>query len=131
MAVKDRNVLPSAVVASDKQLFVLVTAVSQTSQVAYKYTPGYDFQLTRVRSYCLTKAGAVSYVVKAGGRTAVSAGVFTAATEVGATLSATLANIQGSSTEAITVEYTTDGTGALTNGFLVLEFRSRHMNGES
>jgi hypothetical protein len=57
--------------------------------------------------------------------------VFTAATEVDNTLSTTLANIQGSSTEAITIELTTDGTGALTNGVLTLSSRPRPMNGEA
>jgi delta 1-pyrroline-5-carboxylate dehydrogenase len=47
-------------------------------------------------------------------RTAASV-VFTAATEVGQTLSTTLANIRGSSTEAITVVLTTDHTGVLAN----------------
>lgn len=130
MAVKDKNVLPSAVIASDKQVVAIVTAVSQTGVVAYSYTPGYRFQLTRVRSYCRVKAGAVSGAVKISTRTAVTTVTFTTATEVAQTLSTTLANIQGSATDAITIEYTSDGSGVLTNGFAILEFRPLGMNGE-
>lgn len=130
MAVKDKNVQPSAVIASDKDATEIVTALSLTSAVVYAYTPGYDYQLVRVRSYCRTKAGTATFVVKVGTRTAVATGVFTAATEVGATLSTTLANVQGSSTEATTIELTTDGSGVLTNAKVYLEWRPRHMNGE-
>ena len=130
MAVKDRNVLPTAAIASKAQSVEVVTAISLTSAVVHSFTPSVDYQITRVRSFCRTKAGAVSFVVKVGTRSAVAAGVFTAATEVGATLSTTLANVKGSSSEAVTIELTTDGTGVLTNGRIVLEFRPQHMNGE-
>lgn len=131
MAVKDKNVQPAAVIASDKDATEVVTAISLTSAVVYAYTPGYDYQLVRVRSFCRTKAGTVTFVVKVGTRTAVATGVFTAATEVAATLSTTLANVQGSSTEATTIELTTDGSGVLTNAKVFLEWRPRHMNGEA
>lgn len=108
----------------------LVTAVSQTDLVAFKFTPGFRFEIVSVRSYNAAKAGTISYKVKAGTRTAVSAGVFTAATEVAATLSTTKANIRGSSSEAISVEYTSDGSGALTNGFVVIVYRPWPLNGE-
>lgn len=130
MAVKDRNVLPSAVIASDKMAVALIVATGQSGVVSFKYTPGYAFQITRARTYCLTKAGAVAGNLKVGTRTAVALTI-TAATEVAHTLSTTLANVQGSASEAITVEYTTDGSGALTNGFVIIEFRPRPMNGEA
>jgi hypothetical protein len=129
MAVKDRNVAKDAVVASDKAVVAIITAISQAGVVAFKYTPGYAFQVTRVRTYNLAKAGAVSGNLKIGTRTAVAL-TFTSATEVAHVLSTTLANVQGSASEAITVEYTTDGSGVLTNGFVVIEFRPRPMNGE-
>jgi hypothetical protein len=129
MAVKDRNVAKDAVVASDKAVVAIVTAISQTGVVAFKYTPGYAFQVTRVRTYNLAKAGAVAGNLKIGTRTAVAL-VFTTASEVAHVLSTTLANVQGSASEAITIEYTTDGSGVLTNGFVVIEFRPRPMNGE-
>lgn len=130
MAVKTRNVLPADPLAKDKISVALIVAISQTGVVSWKYTPAYDFQITRVRTYCLTKAGAVSGNLKVGTRTACTL-TLTAATEVSNTLSTTLANVQGSSTEAITVEYTTDGSGALTNGHVIIEVRPQHMNGEA
>lgn len=130
MAVKFSNVKAGDPIGTERFMATLVTAISQAGVVSHSYTPGYDYQLTRVRSYCLLKAGTVTFVIKVGARTAVATGVFTSATEVGATLSTTLANVQGSSTEAITITYTTDGSGVLTNGSLLLEFRPRHMAGE-
>lgn len=109
----------------------LITAISQTGVVAYSYTPGYAFRLVRVRSYCLLKAGTVTAQVKVGTRTAVTTVSFTTATEVAQTLSTTAANIKGSATEAITLNYTTDGSGVLTNGFVILEFRPYPMRGEA
>ncbi len=131
MAIKDRNILPTAAFAKDRMVVPLNPAVSLTSAVMHSYTPGFRFIITRVRCFVRTKAGAVSYVVKVGGRTAVATGTVTAATEVGATLSATRANLIGSATEAITVEVTTDGSGAVTDGKIVIEFRAMPMIGEA
>lgn len=131
MAVKDRNVLPSANFAISRLVVPVVTAISQTSVVAFTYTPGFAFQIVRVRSYNKAKAGAVAGVLKVSTRSAVAAVTFTTATEVAQTLSTTLANVQGSATDAITLEYTSDGSGVLTNGGIVVEIRPQHMNGEA
>jgi hypothetical protein len=131
MGVKDRNVLPAAAIAKRVTEAFVNPPISQASIVVFSYTPGYRFQLSRVRSFCRTKAGAVSFVVKVGGRSAVAAGTLTAATEVAQTLSTTLANLQGSTTEAITIEMTTDGSGAVVDGRIILEFRPRPMDGEA
>src|SRR4051812_49342950 len=85
----------------------ITTAINLTSAVVYSFTPGFRFRFARIRSFCRTKAGAVSAVVKIGSRTVASI-TFTAATEVAAALSATLANVIGSATEVITIELTTD-----------------------
>lgn len=108
----------------------IVTAVSLTSAVVFSFTPGYKFVIERIRTFCRTKTGTVTAVVKVGTRTAASI-TFTAATEVAQTLSSTLANIRGSNTEAITIELTTDGTGALTNGNVTITFRPRPLAGEA
>lgn len=108
----------------------IVTAISLTGAVVSSILVGYKFEIVRVRSFCRTKAGAVSYVVKAGARTAVSAGVFTAATDVAATLSTTKANLRGTASEAVTIELTTDGTGALTNGKVLIWIKPWPLNGE-
>lgn len=131
MGVKDRNVIPTSYLARKITEIAVNPAINLTSAVVCSFTPGFKYQLVRVRSFCRTKAGAVAFVVKVGGRVAVTTVTMTAATEVAQTLSTTLANIQGSTTEAITIECTTDGTGALTDGRLFLEWRARPLDGEA
>lgn len=126
---RDQNVHKNAHFPKRNVTVALVTAISQTGVVAYKFTPGFAFQFVVVRTYCLLKAGTVTATIKVGGRTAASL-TFTSATEVTPTLSTTLANIRGSSTDAITIEYTTDGSGVLTNGFVNIVFRPRPLNGD-
>lgn len=122
MRIQDKHIHPSAAFAQQRLVAPLVTVVSLTSAVVFSYLPGYRYQITRIRSFCRTKAGVVTAVVKVGTRTAASI-TFTAATEVAQTLSATLADLRGTATEAITIELTTDGTGALNNGHIVIEAR--------
>lgn len=129
MKIRDQNVHPSANFAKEVIPVRLITAISQTSVVAESYTPGNKFQIVKVSSWCSAKAGTVTAVVKVGGRVAASV-TFTAGTENVPTLSTTLANLRGSATEAITVEYTTDGTGALTNGMINIVYRPRPMAGD-
>jgi hypothetical protein len=130
MAVKDTNIHPNARIGVDRISAAIVTALSLTGAVVWSFLPGYKFQLTLARSFCRTKAGTVTAVIKIGSRTAATI-VFTAATEVAGTLSTTLANLRGSATEAITIELTTDGSGVLTNSHIVLGFRPIPMVGEA
>jgi hypothetical protein len=53
-----------------------------------------------------------------------------AATPTAGTLSTTLANKQGSATAVLKAAYTSNGTGAATNGFVTVWIRPQHMNGE-
>lgn len=130
MAVQDRNVHKDARVAEKVLSAALVTAVSLTSAVVFSFLPGHRYQIDAIRSFCRVKAGTVTAVVKVGTRTAATI-TFTSATEVAQTLSGTLANLRGSATELITIELTTDGTGALTNGFLNIVFRAHPLAGEA
>jgi hypothetical protein len=107
----------------------IITALSLTSAVVYSFTPGFAFRFARIRSFCRTKAGTVTAVVKVGTRTAASI-TFTAATEVAQTLDALLANVKGSASEAITIELTTDGSGVLANAFVIMTIRPWPLNGE-
>lgn len=122
MRITDKHIHPGSAFAQQRIVAPLVTAVSLTAAVIFSFLPGYRFQITRIRSFCRVKAGTVTATVKVGTRTAASI-TFTSATELAQTLSTTLANLRGTESEAITVEITTDGTGALTNGHLTLEFR--------
>jgi len=130
MAVKDKNILPDAAVASRLVTINPVTAVSQSGVVIWSFTPGYAFQVSKCTTFCNTKAGTVTAALKVGSNTA-STLAFTAATEVTATLSSTLANLRGSSTDTITLALTTDGSGALTFPTINITFRPFPMNGEA
>lgn len=130
MGVTDKKLLTTNHSARARLNVAIISAVSLTGAVVWSYTPGYTFQVTSVRSFCRVKAGVVTANVKVGTRTAAPI-VFTSATELVAVLSTTLANIQGSTTEAITIELTTDGSGVLTNGFIIISTRPRPMNGEA
>lgn len=130
MAVRNQEVHRAADFPKQRLPLEIVSAISLTSAVVKSITPGYKFQVVGVRSFCRTKAGTVSYVVKVGGRSAVAAGVITAATDVAATLSTTLANLRGSATEAITIELTTDGSGVLTNAHIELVIRPWPLAGD-
>lgn len=129
-AIKDKQVHNASKFALKHLVVSLVTAISQTDLVAFKTVPGYRFQIVGVRSWNAAKAGTITYKVKASTREAVAAGVFTAATDVAATLSTTKANLRGTSTDAVSVEYTSDGSGALTNGFVIITLRVWPMNGD-
>ncbi len=122
--------IPTDPMAGEAVAVTLVTAISQTGVVAYSFTPGFAFQIARIRTYCLLKAGVCTGNLKVGGRTAAPL-VFTSATELTAVLSTTLANLRGSATDAITIEYTTDGSGVLTNGAITFQFRPYPMRGEA
>ncbi len=130
MAIRDGDMHKAAATPRHPLVVALVTAISQTGVVAFSYTPGYKFQIAAVISYCRVKAGTVTATVKIGSRTAVTTVGFTTATELAQTLSTTLANIRGSSTETITIEYTSDGSGVLTNGFVTLFVRPYPLSGE-
>jgi hypothetical protein len=130
VSIRNQNIHSRADFPKQRLVKEIVTAISLTSAVVSSLTPGYRFQIVGVRSFCRTKAGAVSYVVKVGTRTAVAAGVFTAATDVAATLSTTKSNLRGSSSEAITIELTSDGSGVLTNSHVEIIIRPWPLAGD-
>ena len=76
-----------------------------------------------------TTAGAVTFKVRTGGasyaagRSAITDLVAVTASRQSAVLSTTLANRRFSSAEVIRVGLTTDGTGALTNGSIIVTVR--------
>ncbi len=126
---RDQNVHRQAQFAKKVLPIALVTAISQTGVVAFKFTPGYKFQIRSIKTYNLLKAGTVTGNVKISTRTAAAI-TFTSATENTASLSATKANLRGSATDAITIEYTTDGSGVLTNGYVIITYSFWPLNGE-
>jgi hypothetical protein len=130
MAIEDQNVNPTARSARKSLPVSITTAISLAGVVVYKFTPGYRFRLTGCSDFARTVAAVISYVVKVGGRIAVASVTPVAAAETVRSLSTTLANLRGSATEAITIELTTDGSGAATNLAVNLEIRPLGMSGD-
>lgn len=128
-AIRNQKVHSAADFAKLVVPIALITAISQTDKVAFSWLPGFRYQIVSIQSFNSAKAGTIAGVVKCGVRTAAAV-AFTAATRVAATLSTTKANLRGSSTEAITLEYTSDGSGALTNGFVVVTIRPWPLSGD-
>jgi hypothetical protein len=95
MALRDQEVHKAAARRAEVLVVPVITAIDLTDAVVYSFTPGLQVSDRREPELLPTKAGTVSAVIKIGTRTAASV-VFTAATEVGQTLSTTLANIRGS-----------------------------------
>jgi hypothetical protein len=114
-------------VMSEKVLVIPVTtAVSQTAVRSFTYTPGFAFRITSVRSYCRTLAGTVSAQIRVAGDTASvldSAITFTDSTQRLFTVKAAKRRTGFGSTRALSVFFTTDGSGVLTNGFVILRIK--------
>jgi hypothetical protein len=84
-----------------------------------------------VQAYARTVAGAVTLRAKISGTTAMAADITpTTGNVVAGTLATALAARRGSKTDSIDANFTTDGSGVLTNGFLVISFRPVPLNQE-
>lgn len=123
MAVTDRMMHARGKTAI-KYISVPVTAViSQTALAVWKHTFGYPFQVTSVHTFCSGEAGTVSADVQIGTTSVLaSAPAFTAGTEVTGTLGAATVTV-GTSTQALSILYTSNGTGTTTNGHVVVGVR--------
>jgi hypothetical protein len=83
-----------------------------------------------VSDFARTVTATISYVIKIGSRVALSATTPVAATETARTLSTTLANLRGTSSEAITIELTTNASGAAVNLAVLLQIRPLGLAGD-
>lgn len=133
MAVKDRNVSPTSNIGLECiRLALGTTATSQTAKVPDAVTPGYAFQVVRVEVNALTVTATISCDVLIDATSCLASAVTPiAATPTAGTLSTTLANRKGSSTSILKAAYTSNGTGAATNGVVTVWIRPQHMNGEA
>jgi len=127
----DQDISPLSQGVGEKLSIVLNPAINLAAATVYSYTPGFQFQLTRVRHWCRVLAGAVSYQILVGGRVAVASTNFASGIDGGGTLSSVLANVRGSKTDALQIQITSNGTGQLTDGDIILEFRPYPVAGES
>jgi hypothetical protein len=132
VSIKDINVQQRANFARECIRFQLgTTAISQTGKATDSVVPGYAFEIVRVEAFALTVTATISVDVQIGAVSAL-ASVITpvAATATVGTLSATLANKRGAATEAINLLYTSNGSGAATNGIVSVWIRPIPQNGE-
>lgn len=132
MAIKDTNVLSTAGIGKECiRLHIGTTATGQTGKQPDGVIPGFDFQIVKVEVNALTVTATISVDVLIGSTSCLTGAITpVAATPTAGTLSTTLANVRGSSTEAINVQYTSNGTGAATNGIVSVWIRPQPMNGE-
>jgi len=125
----DKAVNKNAQHARRDLIVPIITAISLTDAVVWEWLPGFAGYIVDVQSYNRTTAGAVTFKVRTGGasyaagRSAITDLVAVTASRQSAVLSTTLANRRFSSAEVIRVGLTTDGTGALTNGSIIVTVR--------
>lgn len=133
MAVKDVNVAQDAKVALECILLTApATAVSQTDLEVDEVIPAYAFEVERVEVHATAVTATITCDVKIGTTSVLSAVVTPVAnTATAGTLSSTLANIRGTSSEAIRLHYTSNASGAATALKARVWIRPLPMNGEN
>lgn len=133
MAVQDKNISKTAKVAWKAiRLALGTTATSQTAKRTDAVTVGFPFEVMAVEVDALTVTATISMDVQID-TTSVLASAITpvADTPTAGTLSTTLANRRGSSTGILNLKYTSNGSGAATNGFATVWVRPTPLNGEA
>ena len=132
MAVKDNDFLTTAV--APQQCFTMpigATATGQTALEVDEVTPGFNFQIVRVQVHATAVTATASVNVLIGSTTALASAVTpTAGNVVSGTLASAAADRRGSSTDSIVVQYTTNGSGVITNGKVRVWVRPFPLNGE-
>jgi hypothetical protein len=126
---KDKNFGADQVIPTRTLVIGTNVIANQADVKAYEHLPAFPFEIVSVASYCLTKVGAVTFDVKVGGVSVLSAPLATAAgaRQVGALVAAALR--RGSAAAAISVHYTSDATGVLTNGHVTVVIRPTGLRG--
>jgi hypothetical protein len=130
MSVRDSNMAAAGRTARKQLVVPIVTATGLSGVVVWKFTPGYAFRITGLRDFARGVTATISYAVKIGTRVVATGLTPVAATDTARTLSTTLANLRGTATEAITIELTTDGSGAATNLAVHIEIRPLGLAGD-
>lgn len=132
MSIKDKNVAKDAALALKPIQFAIGTsAISQTAKKTDAVTVGFPFEVVRVEAYALTVTATISVDVHIGATT-VLAGAITpvADTPTAGVMSTTLASRRGTSTDILSLKYTSNGAGAATNAYVTVWVRPRPLNGE-
>lgn len=133
MAVRDQKML-----STDKSAYKCITmivgttATGQTDLEVDSVVPGFNFEIVRVEAYATGVTATASVNVKIGTVTVLTGAITpVAGTATAGTLTTTLANRRGSTTDALNLEYTTNGTGVITNGRVRVWVRPYPMSGEA
>lgn len=132
MAVKDTNISKTSAVAKKViKLSIGTTAISQTAKRTDAITPGFAFEVVGVEFYALTVTATITGDVQIG-TTSVLTGAVTpvADTPTAGVLSTTQASRRGTATDVLSLKYTSNGSGAATNGHAYVTIRPRPLNGE-
>jgi hypothetical protein len=131
MSVTDSKMHKDAQSARHVLVFPIITATSQNDVKAASYKPKYAFQVVDAQVYCRTEAGTVTADVKIGTASVLSGAMaFATGSRVDGVLSSTLTAVRGTSAEELNIHFTSDGTGALTNGFVFVTIRPVGLSGE-
>lgn len=131
--VNDQHVNPGSGYAREVIPVAIPTAVSQSNANAIVFRPGYRFTVEKVESFARTVTATVTFDVLVGTNVIVDDVVPVANTRTEhafAAAFATTAARRGAATDDVTVRFTTNGTGALVNGVVVLYIRPFPAGGE-
>lgn len=133
MAVTDRKIDPAGKTALKCITFAIGTsATGQTALLKDAVTPGFAFKVVSVEAMATAVTAVISFDVQIG-TTSVLASAITPVANVptAGTLSATTANLIGSKTGILKLKYTSDGSGAVTDGRVRVWIRPQPLNGEN
>ncbi len=129
--INDKAIEPTAATPRTAIPLEVVTALSLTSAVVASVQPGYAFEVVKVEDYARTVTATISYDCKIGSTSVLSATATpVAATRTTRTLATSRATRRGTSTSAINIELTTNGTGAAVNMKVTVWIRPYPLNGE-
>ena len=132
MAVRTKDILPTDPIGRQVlRMPIGATATSQAALEVDEITPGFNFEIVSVQVHATAVTATASVNVLIGSTTALASSITpTAGNVVAGTLSTTMASRRGSSTDSIIVQYTTNGSGVITNGKVTVFVRPFPMNGE-
>ena len=129
--IKDKAIEPTAATPQNAIPLEIVTALSLTSAVVASVQPGYAFEVVKVEDFARTVTATITYDCKVGTMSVLAATATpVAATRTTRTLATSRASRRGTSSSALTVELTTNGTGAATNMKVTVWIRPYPLNGE-
>ena len=108
--------------AGQKKFIVpIISAVGQAGVKILEFVIGYSFKVTKVETYCLNRVATITADVKVKGTSVLqAAAAFAPAATTNAPLTANQKLRGAGPKDTFGVFYTSDGTGALTNGFVIV-----------